>query len=55
MRYYTHHTYKGPHQYVYVDVLSDCSDNGMPYYTHLTYKGAHQYVYVDVLSDCSVD
>ena len=55
MIYYTHHTNKGTHQYVYVDVLSDCSDNGMPYFTHHTYKGAHKYEYVDVLSDGPVD
>ena len=55
MPHYTHHTYKGAHQYVSVDVLSYFSDKQMPYCTHHTYTGAHQYVCADVLSDCSDD
>ena len=43
------HKYKGAHHYVFVDVLSDCSDDWMPYYTFHKHKGAHHYVFVDVL------
>jgi hypothetical protein len=45
MPYYTHHRYKGTHDYVCVYVLSDCSYDCMPYYILHINIDAHPYIY----------